>query len=199
MWNTKTMNKPMIGVLPLTAALFLAACAQDSASDIAAAELQTASHPAPANKVTLAPPITTVKPGASVTITHDDVKPLELGETGSVTVTVHEGYPFGTLSLEATGAEGLDIFGAERAVQLDMADVTSHTWRLNFQPQTDGVHYINLLATARPESGVVETRAFAVRVNAGDWLAAKAKTGLEMQMLENDTPAVMLEAREFIE
>lgn len=199
MRNIKTMNKPMISALPLSAALLFAACAQESVNDTASVDVVEPSQQAQVSEVRLAPPITTVKPGASVTFTHDAVKPIEVGENGSVTITVHEGYPFGTLSLEASGGAELEVFGAERQVQLDMADATSHTWRLDFQPQSDGVHYINILATARPEAGMLSTRAFAVRVNAGDWQAAKAKTGLEMQMLEDDTPAVILEARETIE
>lgn len=193
------MNKHTIGAFPFAAVLFLAACAQDDVSDTESTDIAVASQPASMSKVKLAPPISTVKPGASVTFTHDAVKPLEVGENGSVTITVHEGYPFGTLSLEATGGSELDVFGAERQIQVDMADATSHTWRLDFQPQSDGVHYISIQATARPEAGVFETRAFAVRVNAGDWQSAKATSGLTKQMLDDDTPAVMLEAREFIE
>lgn len=90
------------------------------------------------------------------------------------------------------------MFGANRVAQLSMSDVTTHTWRLEFQPQTDGVHYINVQATARPEAGVFETRAYAVRVNAGEWASAKAQAAMPMEMLDNETPAVMLEAQETI-
>lgn len=185
-------------LLSIAAVSLVAACAQQTGTDSAAVEVTEVSADTPAKKVTLAPPITTVKPGASVTFSHPAVKTLAVGDNGAVEITVNEGYPSGTLTLEATGGEGLDVFGANRVAQLSMSDVTTHTWRLEFQPQTDGVHYINVQATARPEAGVFETRAYAVRVNAGEWASAKAQAAMPMEMLDNETPAVMLEAQETI-
>lgn len=188
-----------LGLISFAMASLVGACAQQTATESAAVEVTEVTAETPATKVTLAPPITTVKPGASVSFSHPDVKTLAVGDNGSVEITVNEGYPSGTLTLEATGGEGLDVFGASRVAQLNMSDVTTHTWRVEFQPQTDGVHYINVQATARPEAGVFETRAYAVRVNAGEWASAKAAAATPMEMLDNETPAVMLEAQETIE
>lgn len=187
------------GLLSCATAAMITACAQQPATESAAVEITEVTADASADKVTLAPPITTVKPGASVSFSHPEVKTLAVGDNGSVEITVNEGYPSGTLTLEASGGDGIEVFGASRVVQLAMSDVTTHTWRIDFQPQYDGVHYVNVLATARPEDGVFETRAYAVRVNSGDWASAKAAAATPMEMLDNDTPAVMLEAEETIE
>ena len=194
-----TKTTQTFGLLSVAAATLITACAQQPATDGAAIEVTEVTADTPAKKVKLAPPITTVKPGASVTFSHPEVKTLAVGDNGAVEITVNEGYPSGTLTLEASGDDGLEVFGASRVVQLPMSDITTHTWRVDFQPQYDGVHYINVLATARPEAGVFETRAYAVRVNAGDWASAKAAAATPMEMLDNDTPAVILEAQETIE
>ncbi|MEL6414700.1 MAG: hypothetical protein AAFQ15_07155 [Pseudomonadota bacterium] len=188
-----------LSLLSTATALLAAACAQQPVTDTAAVDVTEVSAETPAKKVTLGPAISTVKPGASVTFSHPDVKTVAVGDNGSVEITVNEGYPSGTLTLEASGGDGLDVFGANRVVQLGMSDVTTHTWRVDFQPQSDGVHYINVQATARPEDGVFETRAYAVRINAGAWVNAKAEAATPMEMLDNETPAVMLEAQETIE
>ena len=183
------------GLLSIATTSLLVACAQQPTST----EVTEVTAETPAKKVTLGAPISTVKPGASVTFSHSAVKTAEVGENGSVEVTVNEGYPTGTLTLEATGGDGLEVFGANRVVDLGMSDATTHTWRIDFQPRSDGVHYINVQATARPEAGVFETRAYAVRVNAGEWASAKAAAAKPVEMLDGDTPAVMLEAQETIE
>ena len=186
-------------LLMLSATVLTAACTQQSDNEVAQFDVSEAGADAAERKIILAPPISTVKPGAAVTFSHADVKSIEVGENSAVTITVNEGYPSGTLTLEATGGAGLDVFGATRVLEVAMADVTTHTWRVDFQPQSDGVHYVNVLATARPEPGVFETRAYAVRVNAGSWASAQTQKATPTEMLEDDTPAIMLKADETIE
>ena len=179
-----------IGVVALGLGLF--GCAQSAPAEIADTSKSS---------VKLAPPITTVKPGASVTFSTPTIKPVELGENGSVIVTVNEGYPSGTLTLSAAGVEGLPVFGANRTMSVDMANVTTHEWRIDFQGEVDGVHYINILATAEPKGGLTETRAYAVRVEVGDWQDAQAKLSAEkaMEIMPSGEPAIILEAEETIE
>lgn len=194
---TKTGN--LFGLLLLSLGVVVASCTQQPASDATPNSGAEVAADAAARKVMLAPAISTVKPGASVTFSHQAVKTLEVGENGAVTITVNEGYPTGTLTLEATGGDGLEVFGATRVTEVAMSDVTTHSWRVDFQPQSAGVHYVNVLATAKPEPGVIETRAYAVRVNAGDWANAKAEAAMPTEMLSDDMPAVMLKAEETIE
>lgn len=194
---TKLARK--IGLIGLTSSLVLAACAQNATTDSAEqAEIVTdTSEPS----IKLAPRIATVKPGASVTFLHDAVKPLEVGEAGFVDLTVNEGYPSGSLQLEATGDEGLAVYGATSTMRVDMDAKTTHTWRINFEGEADGVHYINVAATADPKGGLTETRAYAVRVEVGDWQGAQAKAAAEKstEMLESGEAAIMMTAEETIE
>ncbi|MCR9270582.1 MAG: hypothetical protein NXH72_11380 [Hyphomonadaceae bacterium] len=178
-----------------TLGLALSACTQSAATDLELATERTETS------VKLAPPITTVKPGASVTFSTPTVKPVEIGENGSVVVTVNEGYPSGTLILSATGATGLAVFGASRTMRVDMSNATTHEWRIDFQGETDGVHYINIMATAEPKGGLSETRAHAVRIEVGDWQTAQAKLKSEkdMQMMLSGEAAILLPAEETIE
>lgn len=180
-----------IGVAVL--GLGLSGCAESAPAETAA--------DAPKPSIILAPPIMTVKPGASVIFSTSPIKPVALGENGSVTVTVVEGYPSGTLTLSATGADGLSVFGANRTMSVDMANATAHQWRIDFQGEADGVHYINILATAEPKGGLTETRAYAVRVEVGDWQDAQAKLSAEkaMEIMPSGEPAIILEAEETIE
>ncbi|MEP1142563.1 MAG: hypothetical protein ABJH52_02495 [Henriciella sp.] len=194
---TKLANKT--GLLGLISGCFLAACAQQTPMDTA--DQGEASTERADVSTKLAPRIATIKPGASVTFSHDAVKPLQVGESGAVVLTVNEGYPSGTLVLEAMGEEGLAIFGAGKTLRVDMGGVTTHSWRMDFEAEADGVHYINILATAEPKGGLTETRAYAVRVEVGDWHGAQSKAASEkpMEMLETGEAAIMLKADETIE
>ena len=182
-------------------AALLAACTQHQAADPGVTELAEVSDAASEKQVALAPPITTIKPGASVTFSMDEAKPIASGENGSVTLTVNEGYPSGVLHLKASGGAGLNVFGAERVAQKDMASGTSHTWRIDYSADADGVYLINILATAEPEPGFKEMRAHSVRVKVGDWqtAAAKVQAAQKTEMLPDGERAVILEAEETIE
>lgn len=188
-------------LISISAAAVLGACVQQQAADPVIAETAEVAGAETKSQVKLAPPITTVKPGASVTFSHDVVAAIAVGENGAVTMTVNEGYPGGTLILQATGEEGLDVFGAQTNVRLDMADITTHTWRVSYAGETDGMFHINIMATADMGDGYSESRAFAVPVKVGDWQAAQAKVqaASDVQILESGEAAVIMEAEETIE
>ncbi|MCR9196384.1 MAG: hypothetical protein NXH88_16725 [Hyphomonas sp.] len=182
-------------------AAILAACAQQQATDPAIIEVSETSPTPSSNQVKLAPPMTTIKPGASVTFSLDEAKPIASGANGTVTLTVNEGYPSGVLYLKASGGSGLNVFGAERLAQKDMASGTSHTWRIDYAADADGVYLINILATAEPEPGFKEMRAHSVRVKIGDWQTAQAKSqaARKTQTLPDGERATILEAQETVE
>ncbi|NQY98576.1 MAG: hypothetical protein HRT82_15595 [Henriciella sp.] len=139
------------------------------------------------------------KQSASVTFTHDPVKTLAVGESGAVQIEVSEGYASGALVLQAKGDDGLTVYGAQATSRLDMADGQTHNWRIDFQADTDGVHYINILATADMGGALFETRAHTIRVNVGEWEAAQAQAkSARMQPLDNGELAVIMEAEETI-
>jgi len=187
--------------LAVSAAALLGACVQQQAADPATTDIAAESPATQATKVKLAPPITTIKPGASVTFSLDRAKPITVGENGAVTLTVNEGYPIGILHLKASGSPGLNVFGAQKVAQMDMSSGTSHTWRIDYSADADGLYFINILATAEPEAGFSEMRAHSVRVPIGDWQSAQAKVkaAQDMEMLPDGEPAVILEAQETTE
>lgn len=192
-----TINKAKLS-LSFSAAILLAACAQQVSEPVqsaAATESTDAAKP-----VTLAPPITTIKPGASVTFSVDEAETIMVGENGSVTLTVNEGYPSGVLHLKASGGNGLSVFGAERVARMDMASGTSHQWRIDYSADADGVYLINILATAELD-GFSEMRAHSIRVKVGNWQTAKAEADAARKtaILPDGERAVILPAEETIE
>jgi len=188
--------KPGLIALSTSVAALLTACAQPETTvtetDVELDSVRT---------VQLAPPITTVKPGASVTFSHTVSDKLQAGENGSATITVHEGYPSGVLHLQASGDEALEVFGAETTARMDMSSGTTHTWRVDFASETDGVHYIHVLARVELDGGYSESRAYAVRVEIGDWQSAQAKieAARDVEMMANGEPVMVMPAEETIE
>ena len=103
--------------------------------------------------------------------------------------------------MQATADAGLAVFGAEASTTKDMAAGTTHSWRVDFAAEADGVHYINVLARVEMEDGFQESRAYAVRVEVGDWQAAQAKAQATraVEMQADGEPADILQAEETIE
>lgn len=178
-------------------ALALTACAQQSTETVSPIEASNTDL----KKVALGPVVQTVKPGASVTISSDITQGLNAGDTGFASITLNEGYPYGTLNVVATGGDGLTVTGGEASVQFDMSDRTAHTWRVDFETLTDGVHYLNLVATADVEAGFSQSRAHAIRIEVGDWKAIQVEreAAKSMATMPTGEMAVMLEAEETIE
>lgn len=187
---------------PAAAVLVCAACAQN-ASETPKSEAQapTESAEAATPRVTLQSPITTRKPGASVTFHHGDVAMIDAGATGAVTLTINEGYPAGKLSLSASGDPGLTVFGQERELEVDMAAGTSHTWRLNYTAEADGAYYINLFAMVEPGDGTFISRSSAVMVKIGNWdtVEAGSEAANTKTTLLDGEPAIIMDAEETIE
>lgn len=185
-----------IGAAFVTAGL-LGACVQQQTTEPAIVA-ETTETAASEKKVTLGPAISTVKPGASVTFSHNLKGTVDVGDNRSVTVTVNEGYPSGTLYLTASAESGVSVFGAEATSTRDMSDVTTHTWRIDFAADAEGVHYIDVAARVEMDDGFQESRAYAVRVQAGDWQSAQAKVKAESttDVLPTGERAVIMPAEE---
>jgi len=192
------MTRMTLSVAGVLAGMGLAACVQQQAPEQVATLEQAVE--APQKTVQLAASIQTIKPGASVSFSHDIAGATEAGENGSVAITLNEGYPIGTMNVEASGSKGLEVFGAESSMRLEMQGQTTHGMTVNYRAEQDGLYYLNLLATADPEEGVSESRAYSVRIEVGDWKAAEAKVAKVLpEALESGEMAVMMEAEETIE
>lgn len=181
----------------LALAFGASACAQQSteiAAPIEAAKTET-------RTVALGPAVQTVKPGALVTVSSDVTQDLNAGDTGFASITLNEGYPYGTLHVVARGGDGLTVPGGEASVQFDMSDRTTHTWRVDFETLSDGVHYLNLMTKADVEAGFSQSRAHAIRIEVGDWKSVQAEreAAKAMTTMSTGESAVILEAQETIE
>lgn len=184
------------GLAAMAAGLLITSCAQATAPESTQVVEAETSKP----RVTLAPPITTVKPGASVVFSEQDPVVMTRGNTGVINITLNEGYPSGTLTLIATGEAGLSVLGGQAETEFDMAGRTTHTWRVDVAAEADGVHYLNLLAIADPKGGEPQHRAHAMRVEVGNWKSVEAER--QASKLFEATPSgemvVILEAEETI-
>lgn len=182
----------IFGLSAMAVTLGLAACTQT-------APIEQTEQTEP--NVTLAPLIATVKPGASVTFTHDVPEGLSSGNTSAINVVINEGYPSGILTIVATTKPGLSLLGGELSAQFDMAERTTHTWDIDFLAEMDGVHYLNLMATVEPKNGLTEHRAHAIRIEVGDWKSVEdaRKAAKPMQEQADGEMAIILEAEETIE
>lgn len=147
------------------------------------------------------PIVRTVKTGAAVSLDGTQRFAVTAGQNGTVDIEVLEGYEEGTLILEATGSEQLDVFGANRTLSLDMTSVQTHAWPLQFNASSDGVHYIGIQARTEGVEGPNLSRAFAVRVEVGDLAAAAAKPrqDVEIQATPEGESVVVMQAEETIE
>lgn len=179
----------------------LGACAAPTPSEASVEPDITAAEMAAKPTAKLGPVISTIKPGASVTFTHETSGPVIVDGSGYVVFTVNEGYPTGTLDLVASSNEGLEVFGPSATQTVNMADGTTHTWRVDFTGLTDGVHYLRVRATAKPSSETGMFRGYSARIEVGDWKSAAAVTeaAKPMQEQSDGAMAVILEADETIE
>lgn len=182
------------GLAAMAAGLMVASCAQATAPETT--NVVEAEKP----KVTLAAPITTVKPGASVVFSDQDPVVMTQGNTGVINITLNEGYPSGTLSLVATGGAGLSVLGGRAETEFDMSGRTTHTWRVDVAAEADGVHYLNLLAIAEPKGGEPQHRAHAMRVEVGNWKSVEdaRQASKSFEATPSGETVVILEAQETI-
>ena len=139
----------------------------------------------------------TIKSGAAVSFRHTRTG---IGRRGTVEFVVSEGYDNGTLTLMASGDDDLSVFGAQANYEIDLADGTEHAWEVDFETARDGVFYVNVLAVAETEDGVIASRAYAARLQVGNAPAQKA--GVEngdMTTTPSGETVIMMGAEEIIE
>ena len=186
--------KKTLGALTATT-LLLAGCSQTAVQD-----QQTVAETEKEAPVKLGAPIKTVKPGAGIALNYELAGPVAVGENGSATLTLTELYPEGTLTVEAQGADGLEVFGSEASSRFDLASTDTHTMRVEYRAEADGVYYIGVMATVTTAEGQQETRAHSVRVEIGNWEAAEAKAEKpQIEVSESGEAMVILEAEETTE
>lgn len=167
-------------------AIILAGCAQQNATSDALAkdEHNTA----------------TAKPGASVQFSHQLRAPVSAGATGTIDFTIDENYDGGALWLQATGGDGLTVLSGETPVRFEMYSISQHKWSVTFSAQTDGIYYLNVLATVEPDGRSKSMRSYAVRIAVGNvsGLTSSKTNGVVSQSPDGEQ-VIILEAEETID
>ncbi len=174
----------------LGAALTLVACAAERVEQ----EPATTTATATSSEVKLPEYPRTRKPGAAVSFKHAFEAKPEVDQLTTVEITVRDAYMDGTLSLTASGDENLVVFQPTASMTTSMAGADEHVWRVSFEPKSEGVHYLNIVATIEDAGLFPMSRTHAIRIEVGDVAASKtaaAPTNGEM--------AVILEAEETTE
>ena len=183
-----------IKTFAFTAALIggLGACSGTVEAPIEDASLDTA-------KPDVLPYPSTIKPGAAVDFEFTVTGGKAAGENGAASISIGEVYESGTLRVVATGSDGLEVFGAQRSAEFDLAEGPFHTWPVSFRAEADGVYYLKVMATVDAPGASGLSRASGVRIEVGDnpVLAQKANQG-RTQQLEDGRMAIIMDAEETI-
>jgi len=139
----------------------------------------------------------TAKPGVSVNFTHQFRTTPATNQYGVVEVDVSQRYQSGTLYLTAiSGSENIEITSAGSTMQINMEDTDSKIWDISFKPTADGVHFINISATAKWDDAPDAIRTYSIRVETGD---SQSLPPSKTETLSTGESAVMMEAEETIE
>lgn len=107
-------------------------------------------------------PMSTVKPGANVSLNTTLPKSMVPGAFQTVKLQLIEGYTEGNLNVSIEPSDGLRLFGAAGSKTFDMGRTNSHDWDVDVKAETDGVYFLNVFAEA-----MGQPRSFSVRVNIG--------------------------------
>ncbi len=136
------------------------------------------------------------KPGAAVDVTAVQRAAVDPGETGVLEVTFAESYADGTMTVTATGSEGLEILPPEPATTMAMRDKSAHRWDVSFRAGAAGVYYVDFTITASERGGAPEMRSHSERVTVGDGTAA-GKPATQATTIDGE-PVVIMEAEETV-
>jgi len=137
-----------------------------------------------------------VKPGASISYSHNLKSQLSAGETAVFKLTLGESYDEGQLTVNVTAEGDISLFASSTQARFDMASGTSHDMDISVTANTNGRHYINVDAWAESPSGESQPRIFSIPVQVGPVTKQKPNAGLKT--LENGENIIEMEAQEEI-
>ncbi len=171
----------------LALALPMAACTQTIVEEAAPEAQKGASYSSPG------------KGGAAVHFSHEMKGSLAVGEYTTVKINVSDNYADGTLTLQATGSQGLTIYEPSGFAEYSMDADTAYVWNVDVKSETDGVYYLNVSATATPEGQTSIIKTHSIRVEIGDMAKAlKNSSAAEITETEDGEKRIIMEAEEEI-
>ena len=137
-----------------------------------------------------------LKPGASVTYSHNLKSQLSAGESTIFNLSLSESYPNGTLKVSLRSEGDIDLFASSTQAEFDMSFGTSHDMNISFTARGDGRYYINVQALAVSPSGLSQPRIFSIPLQVGPPVAQKPDEN--MKTLESGENIIEMEAQEVI-
>lgn len=137
-----------------------------------------------------------LKPGASVTYSHNLKSQLSAGETTTFNLSLGESYTGGDLKVSLTTVGDIGLISTSSQAEFDMAAATSHDMSVSLTANNNGRHYINVQALATDSRGNTQPRIFSIPVQVGPVIPQKPDD--KMKTLEDGTNIIEMEAQEVI-
>ena len=109
-----------------------------------------------------------IKPGASVTMTHNFTGFVKPGSNGSVQVKFTSKQQGGTMSVQLSEQGGLAISSKALQQSFAMKSAGNQSLDIPFSTQAPGLKYINIIVNTTDASGQSSGRAFTIPIQVGD-------------------------------
>ena len=137
-----------------------------------------------------------LKPGASISYSHElpaDIKP---GESFIFQLTLNEGYETGNMVVDIRPEGDVQIFPSSSRASFDMTTGSSHVMDISVTVGSLGQHYLNVQAMAYPGQGQPMPRIFSIPVLSGPTKARQPHS--KMTRTPNGENIIIMEAVEVI-
>ena len=157
-----------------------------------AAKPQNPNSTAPSTSSAFTSHNTYLKPGASVSYSHNLKPALTAGETLTFQLTLHEGYESGQLNVDIAPEGAVSLFGPADQARINMSEGSDHVVDVTVTANANGRHYINVHAVT--DSGM--PRIFGIAVQVGPHIAAKPSP--LMKTMPNGQNLIIMDAQEEI-
>jgi len=107
------------------------------------------------------------KPSASIDFQHDFAGSASVGTVETINLKMLDRYAGGTVDVSVKSSDGIELFENPKGQSLKMGG-EGNDLTIQFQPKTEGVHHITVLAVARTTDGQSITRSYAIPVYVGE-------------------------------
>jgi len=137
-----------------------------------------------------------LKPGASITYSHDLKSQISSGDTVTFKLGLNEPYNKGQLNVSLIADGDIALFASSTQASFNMADEGPHEMTVSLTANSNGRHYINVQALAVNPSGQSQPRIFSIPVQVGPVIAQKPNEN--MKIMSNGEAIIEMQADEVI-
>ncbi len=143
------------------------------------------------------------KPSAAVQFRHDFSGRSSLGVTESIKVQVTDRYEDAKVELKVYPSDGIQMFSRSELQKVNSPEIgiTENEMNLQFQPRSEGVHNISVVAIVTLKNGQVITQSQTIPVYVGDQFKPTKRTPQEKALTNPGKPSggmVIMDAEETI-